>query len=96
VKALKSAYKVGSATVRGVETDHFAFREDNVDWELWIQRADPPLPVKISIVDRNDPAKPAFTSFLTWQVNPAFTDADFTFAPGPNAKRIELATYKGE
>jgi hypothetical protein len=96
VKALRSAYKVGSATVRGVETDHYAFREDNVDWEIWIQKADPPLPRKISIVDRNDPAKPGFTSFLTWQVNPAYTDADFTFVPGPNAKRIELATYKGE
>ena len=96
VKALRSAYEVGSATVRGVETDHFAFREDNVDWEIWIQKADPPLPLKISIVDRNDPAKPAFTSFLSWQVNPTFTDADFTFVPGPDAKRIELATYKGE
>ena len=96
VKALKSAYKVGSATVRGVETDHFAFREDNVDWEIWIQKADPPLPLKISIVDRNDPAKPAFTSYLTWQVNPTFSDADFTFTPGPDAKRIQLATYKGE
>jgi hypothetical protein len=96
VKALRSAYKVGSATVRGVETDHYAFREDNVDWEIWIQKADPPLPLKISIVDRNDPAKPGFTSFLTWQVNPAFTDADFTFVPDANAKRIELATFKGE
>ncbi len=96
VKALRSAYKVGSATVRGVETDHFAFREDNVDWEIWIQKADPPLPLKISIVDRNDPAKPAFTSYLTWQVNPTFSDADFTFVPDANAKRIQLATYKGE
>ena len=96
VKALRSAYKVGSATVRGVETDHFAFREDNVDWEIWIQKADPPLPLKLSIVDRNDPAKPAFTTFLTWQVNPTFSDADFTFTPGANAKRIQLATYKGE
>lgn len=96
VKSLRSAYKVGSATIRGVETDHFAFREDNVDWEIWIQKADPPLPLKISIVDRNDPAKPAFTSFLTWQVNPTFSDADFTFVPGTDAKRIQLATFKGE
>jgi len=96
VKALRSAYKVGSATVRGVETDHFAFREDAIDWEIWIQKADPPLPLKLSIVDRNDPAKPAFTTFLTWQVNPTFTDADFTFTPGADAKRIQLATFKGE
>ena len=28
-------------------------------------------------------------------MNPAFTDADFAFVPDANAKRIQLATYKG-
>ena len=96
LQALKGAYKVGSATVDGVETDHFAFREDDVDWELWIQREGDPLPRKLVIVDRTDPARPTFTTRLTWQVNPAFTDADFSFVPDANAKKIQLATYKGE
>lgn len=96
IQALKSAYEVGSATIDGVDTDHFAFREQDVDWEVWIQKGDQPLPRKLVIVDRTDPARPTFIARLSWQVNPAFTDADFTFVPDANAKRIQLATYKGE
>ena len=76
-------------------TEHYAFREPTVDWEVWIQK-DQPLPRKLVIVDRTDPARPTFTSRLTWQVNPTFTDADFAFVPDANAKRIQLATYKGD
>jgi len=94
VKALKSAYDVGPATIDGVETEHYAFREPNVDWEVWIQK-DQPLPRKLVIVDRTDPSRPTFSSRLSWQVNPTFTAADFAFVPDSNAKRIELATYKG-
>ena len=95
VKALKSAYKVGTATIDGTETDHYAFREDDVDWEVWIQQGDQAVPRKLVIVDRNDPAKPTFSTRLTWVVNPTFTDADFTFVPDANAKKIQLATYQG-
>ena len=96
IQALKSGYEVGSATIDGVDTDHFAFREENVDWEVWIQKGDQPLPRKLVIVDRTDPARPTFIARLSWQINPTFTDADFTFVPDANAKKIQLATYKGE
>ena len=96
LKALKSAYKVGTATIDGTETDHFAFREEDVDWEVWIQSQGDPLPRKLVIVDRTDPSRPTFSTRLTWQVNPTFTDADFSFVPDANAKKIQLATYKGE
>ncbi len=95
IRKITSAYDVGPATIDGVATEHYAFREPDVDWEVWIQK-DQPLPRKLVIVDRTDPARPTFTSRLTWQVNPTFTDADFAFVPDANAKRIQLATYKGE
>jgi hypothetical protein len=96
IQALKSAYEVGSATIDGVQTDHFAFREADLDWEVWIQKGDQPLPRKFVIVDRTDPSRPTFTARLSWQINPTFTDADFAFVPDANAKQIQLATYKGE
>jgi len=96
VQAFKSAYNVGTATIDGVPTDHYAFREADIDWEIWIQQGDQPLPKKLVIVDRTDPSRPTFTARLNWQVNPAFTDADFTFVPDANAKRIQLATFKGD
>ena len=95
IQALKSAYEVGPATIDGVPTDHFAFREADVDWEVWVQQGDEPLPRKLVIVDRTDPARPTFTARLNWQMNPALTDADFTFVPDANAKRVQLATYNG-
>jgi len=96
IAALKSAYEVGSATIDGVETDHFAFREADVDWEVWVQKGDQPLPRKLVIVDRTDPSRPTFTARLSWQINPPLTDSDFAFVPDADAKQIQLATYKGE
>ena len=96
LEALQSAYKVGTATIDGVETDHFAFREADVDWEVWIEGGDQPFPRKLVIVDRTDPARPTFSTRLSWTLNPTFTDSDFSFVPDANAKRIQLATYKGE
>ena len=95
LQALRSAYDVGTATIDGVETDHYAFREDDVDWEVWIQQGDQPFPRKLVIVDRKDPARPTFIARLTWTLDPQFTDADFRFVPDANAKRIQLATYQG-
>jgi len=91
---LKSAYKLGTATLDGVKTDHYVFRGDRLDWEIWIQQGDQPLPRKLVVIDRTNPALPAFTSRLAWKVNPSLTDADFAFNPGKNDHPIELATYE--
>lgn len=96
VKALKSAYEVGPALVDGTETNHYAYREENIDWEIWLEKGDRPIPRKLVIVDRTDPARPTFTARLQWTPNPTYSDADFAFVPGADAKRIQLATYKEE
>jgi len=95
LQAIKSASRIGTATIDGVETDHYAYREADVDWEVWIQQGDQPLPRKLVIVDRSDPSRPTFIARLKWTVNPTFSDSDFAFVPNGEAKRIELATFKG-
>jgi len=95
-KNFKSAMILGPVTFDGVKTTHYAFREADVDWEVWIQDGDQPVPRKLSIVDRTDPAHPTFTARLSWTVNPTFNDSDFTYTPGADAKRIQLATFKGQ
>ena|SRR5690242_1843276 len=95
IQNFRAAYNLGTVTLGGVKTTHYAFREPDVDWEVWIDQGDKPLPRKLSIVDRTDPARPAFTTRLNWTVNPALSASDFTFAPGPDAMKIDLAQYKG-
>lgn len=93
--ALKSAYYVGTATIDGAPTSHYAFREEDVDWEIWIQRGDQPLARKLVIIDRTNPTNPTYISRLNWKVNPTFADGDFQFVPDKDAKRIQIATFKG-
>lgn len=95
IEKFRAAYNLGTATLGGVKTTHYAFREPDVDWEVWIDQGDKPLPRKLSIVDRTDPARPAFTTRLNWTVNPPLNNADFTFVPGADAMKIPMAEYKG-
>ena len=95
VEKFRSAMDLGTVTLDGVKTEHYAFREPDVDWEIWIDQGDKPLPRKLSIVDRTDPARPAFTTRLKWTVNPSLPASDFTFVPGQGAMKINIAQYKG-
>lgn len=88
--ALVSAFAVGPATIGGVETEQYAFREGDIDWQVWIQKGDQPLPRKLMIVDRTDPANPAYVARLTWNVNPNLSADDFVFRPGKDVKAIKL------
>jgi len=91
---LVSAFKVGTATIDGVETDQYAFREPDVDWQVWIQQGDQPLPLKVVIIDRTDPSHPAYTARLNWNLSPTLEAADFEFQPDKDAKQIHLLATK--
>ena len=91
---LQAGFKVGTATIDGVETDQYAFREAGVDWQVWIRQGDQPVPLKVVIVDRTDPANPAYTARLSWNVSPTLTPADFAYEPDKDAKQIKLLAPK--
>lgn len=93
IKALTSAFSVGTARIDGVPTDHWAFRQGDFDWEVWIEQGDRPVPRKLVIVDRTDPAMPAYIARLNWTLKPQLSASDFTFVPGKDAKRIQLASF---
>ena len=88
--ALDTGFFVGTATIDGVPTRHYAFREGAIDWQVWIQQGDEPLPRKLVIVDRRDATQPAYVANLTWTLNPPVTDEDFKFSPATDVKRIRL------
>lgn len=90
--ALTSGFSMGTATIDGVPTDHWAYRQGDFDWEIWIEQGDRPLPRKLVIIDRTVPALPAYAARLNWTPNAPVTAQDFTYAPGEAAMRIPLAT----
>ena len=92
IDKLKSAFSVGTATIDGARTDHWAFRTDEFDWEVWIQEGDQPLPRKLVIIDRTDALRPMYSARLQWELNPTLDPAVFTYAPGPDAVAIQLGS----
>jgi len=96
LEALTSAFSVGTATLDGTVTDHWAFRSDDYDWEIWMEQGDRPIPRKIVIIDRTDPTLPGFTARLTWQLNPKLDPAVFTYVPTGKEVAISFASPQGE
>jgi hypothetical protein len=91
VKKITSAKDLGPSTVEGVTCEHYAFRQEGIDWQIWIQLGDYPLPLRYIITTLTDDARPRHTSTLTWNLAPSYNEAAFTFEPPPDAHRITLA-----
>ncbi|MCY1044867.1 DUF2092 domain-containing protein [Corallococcus sp. bb12-1] len=88
VKKLKSALYVGPATVEGVATDQYAFRQGDVDWQVWIEKGDRPVPRKLVVTSSQEPSQPQHVATLDWNLKPRFEDALFDFVPPKDAHRI--------
>lgn len=91
---LLSAIHIGYAQVNGVDTDQYAMREKDLDWQIWIARGDRPLPVKVAITTRLVPSQPQYTTTLVWAENPKLTDADFHFTKPEGAMPIEIVAVE--
>jgi hypothetical protein len=89
---IKSAALIGPAVIGGVECDHYAFRQTDVDWQVWIARGQRPLPLKLVITTLEEPSQPQFTSVLKWDTQSKFDAKTFVFAAPKDAHRIEFAS----
>ena len=90
IKDIKEAAFVGTERLGNHQSEHFAFRQEGVDWQIWIQPGEQPLPDKMVITSTDDPAQPNFVAVLTWDLDPKFTDEDFHFTPPKDALKIEI------
>ncbi len=89
---LKRGYLVGYARIAGQDADQYAFREDGVDWQIWIARGDKPLPLRVVIAGTDDPKLPQTEASLTWNTTPKFAADTFVFKAPPGAKPITIVT----
>lgn len=90
--------RISAASVVGIEAVddqkciHYAFRQPNVDWEIWIQDEDDGqlTPCMYRITDLRDPARPDYTVRLSWELSPQIAPDTFTFVPPEGAERIPV------
>ena len=90
-EGLTTAFVVGKAVVDNVRCDHIAFRNPEVDWQIWIQEGDKPLPRKFIVTSKKMVQSPQFVVVLSkWETTPKLTQATFNFVPPKNHTEIDF------
>lgn len=95
-REITGAIYVGPTRVNGVDTDQYAFRQPGLDWQIWIQRGDQPLPVKVLLTTTDDPAQPEHSIELSWRLGATFDDSLFAFVPPKDSTKIAIAEVPPE
>ncbi len=94
VDSVLAATVVGPAKLDGQATTQYAFRQEGVDWQVWIDDGAKPLPRRFVITDTTDAARPQYTADLRWDTAPKVPAQAFTFTPGSGDHRITLVAVE--
>ena len=88
-KALGSSY-LGLHDIDGRPCHHMLLFQENVDWQIWIDAGDKPLPRRLVITYWELPQAPVFTADITdWTFAPRTTPAFFRFDPPAGAIKVD-------
>jgi hypothetical protein len=86
-----SGFYVGMSVVGGIKCHHLAFRGNEVDWQIWIEEGDKPLPRKFIVTSKWMTGAPQFTvTIKSWNLSPKLTEDMFTFVPPKGAQKIDF------
>ena len=96
VKDLTSATDVGPAEVGGVTCEQYLFRQEGLDWQVWIQNGDYPLPLKLVLTTTTDDARPQHQSVYRWNLAPSFNAESFAFVAPTDAKKITIVQAQSQ
>jgi hypothetical protein len=88
---IKSAFLVRSEHVGSLVCNHYAFRQERVDWQIWIAQDSSALPCKLVITDKTDPSMPQYTAVMHWSFPNTIAENAFSFAPPAGSHKIAIA-----
>lgn len=82
---------LGSGVFGGTECDHLAFRQDQVDWQIWIAQGDSPYPCRYVVTSKEVDQAPQYSIQLSnWKAGSDVMADDFGFPNLANSAKVEL------
>ena len=86
-----SSKNIGRGVVGGVECHHLAFRNQDVDWQLWVEVGDKPIPRKLVITSKAIGGAPQYTLVVNeFKTDVTADQAMFEFTPPAGATKLDL------
>jgi hypothetical protein len=90
------AKHIGRGVIDGVECDHLAFRNNDVDWQIWIQLGSRPIPRQYVITNKAVAAAPQYTLRIKeWKTDVQVPADAFAFKPPADAKKVDIMALSG-
>jgi hypothetical protein len=88
------ARHVSSAYIDGVECEYLAVRTHDVDWQIWVQAGDKPLPLRYVITSKHVSQAPQYSvQTSNWKLG-ADASSDFSFDKPADARKVDLGEMK--
>jgi len=85
------AKHIGLGVIDGVECEHLAFRNLDVDWQVWVEVGARPIPRKYVITSKAVTGAPQYTLRIKdWKTDAATAADAFAFKPPAGAKKVEF------
>jgi len=92
MKDVLDAKHIGRGVIDGVECDHLAFRNHDVDWQLWIEVGNRPIPRKYVITNKAVTGMPQYTLRIKdWKTDAQVAADAFAFKPPSDAKKVDFS-----
>ena len=86
---VRAGRRVGDTTIDGVLTDHLAFRQPLIDWQIWVAKNG--APKRILITTRYALGDPQYEVGLAWKENARPASSTFQFSPPEGVREIPVA-----
>jgi hypothetical protein len=89
--AIESSVYVDTVTLGRRSCHHLAFRQQNIDWQLFVETDARSLPCRIVITYKLEEDSPQFRAdFLEWDLAPEVPDSMFVFTKPEGSQQIPL------
>jgi hypothetical protein len=84
---------LGIHQAAGVPCHHLAFSLQTIEWQIWIDAGEKPLPRKLVISYVDEPGEPQYSAVVRrWNLDSAVPAGLFTFEPPEGAQKIDAKT----
>ena len=85
------AKHIGRGVVEGVECEHLAFRNLDIDWQIWVEVGERPVPRKYVITSKAVGASPQYTLRLRdWKTGVTPAPDAFAFKPPAGSSGVAI------
>lgn len=87
-----AGFKVGDSMIGSMALEHYAFRNKGLDWQIWLDKSDAPLPRKLVVTRTDVPQQPQFIAHFSWNTAPKIEADAFRWTPGPDYQLVDFGT----